>query len=141
MGHKGDYGKRQVENYIYLGQRYSSRDKNQDKEIQRRITARWTAFGKHRDIFKGNSGTCLKTQIYNSCVVPAMTYGAEIWALTTRAKNKPAAAQTKMERSMLNSTYRDRKTNIWVREKTKVPDAIEQVKRRTWTWAGHVIRI
>ena len=28
-----------VESYIYLGQRYSTRDKNQDKEIQRRITA------------------------------------------------------------------------------------------------------
>ena len=31
-----------------------------DKEIQRRITAGWTAFANHRDIFKGNIGTCLK---------------------------------------------------------------------------------
>ena len=31
-------------------------------------------------------------------------------ALTIRAKNKLAAAQTKMERSMLNITYRDKKT-------------------------------
>ena len=76
-----------VESYIYLGQRYSTRDKNQDKEIQRRITARWTAFAKHRDIFKGNIGTCLKRQIYNSCVLPAMTYGAETWALTTHASS------------------------------------------------------
>ncbi|KAK2177429.1 hypothetical protein NP493_598g01029 [Ridgeia piscesae] len=51
--------------------------KNQDKEIQRRITAGWTAFAKHRDIFKGNIGTCLKRQVYNSCVLPTMTYGAE----------------------------------------------------------------
>ncbi len=28
-----------VESYIYLGQTYSTRDKNKDKEIQRRITA------------------------------------------------------------------------------------------------------
>ena len=40
-----------VESYIYPGQRYSTRDKNQDKEIQRKITAGWTAFDKHRDIF------------------------------------------------------------------------------------------
>ncbi len=53
--------------------RYSTRDKNQDKEIQRRITAGWRAFVKHRDIFKGNIGTCLKRQVYNSCVLPAMT--------------------------------------------------------------------
>ena len=87
-----------VESYIYLGQRYSTRDKNQDKEIQRRITAGWTAFAKHRDIFKGNIGTCLKRQVYNSCVLPAMTYGAKTWAFTTQAKNKVAAVQTKMER-------------------------------------------
>ncbi|KAK2171627.1 hypothetical protein NP493_1050g01003 [Ridgeia piscesae] len=52
------------ENYIYLGQRYSTRDKNQDKKIQRKITAEWIAFAKHRDIFKGKIGTCLKRQVY-----------------------------------------------------------------------------
>ncbi|KAK2175501.1 hypothetical protein NP493_728g01077 [Ridgeia piscesae] len=51
-----------IESYIYLGQRYSTRDKNQDTEIQRRITAGWTAFAKLRDIFKGNNGTCFKRQ-------------------------------------------------------------------------------
>ena len=60
---------------------------------------------------------------------------------TSQANNKLAATQTKMERSMLNITYRDRKTNILVREKTKVTDVIEQVRRRKWTWAGHVSRI
>ena len=43
-----------VESYVYLEQRYSTRDKNQDNEIQRKITAGWTAFAKHRDIFKSN---------------------------------------------------------------------------------------
>ena len=94
-------------------------------KIQRRDTAGWTVFAKHRDIFEGNIGTCLKRQVYNSCVLPAMTYGAETWALTTQAKNKLAAAQTKIERSILNITYRDRKINIWLREKTQVTDLIE----------------
>ena len=51
-----------VESHIYLGQRHSTRDKNQDKEIQRRIMAGWTTFAKHRDIFKGYIVTCLKRQ-------------------------------------------------------------------------------
>ncbi|MEG7521924.1 MAG: hypothetical protein M3H12_02325, partial [Chromatiales bacterium] len=127
-----------VESYVYLGQRYTIRDKIQDKEIQRRITAGLAAFAKHRDIFKGNFGTCLKRQVYNSCVLPAMTYGAETWALANQAKNKLTAAQSKMERSMLNITYRDGKTNIWVRERSKVIDVMEQVGRRKWTWAGHI---
>ena len=68
----------------------------------------------------GNIGTCLKRQAYTSCLLPEMTYGAETWALIKQAKNKLAATQTKMERSMVNITYRDRKTNIWEIEKAKV---------------------
>ncbi|KAK2185197.1 hypothetical protein NP493_243g02044 [Ridgeia piscesae] len=60
-----------VESYIYRKQRYSTRDKNKkDREIQRRVSAGWTAFAKYLDIFKGNIGTCLKRQVYNSCIVP-----------------------------------------------------------------------
>ena len=100
-----------VPGYVYLGQHYSLREKNQDKEIQRRIMAGWAAYAKHRDIFKSNLAICLKRQVYNSCVLPAVTYGAETWTLTKQAQNKLAAAQTKMERSMLNITYKDRRTN------------------------------
>ena len=41
-----------VPGYVYLGQHYSLKEKNQDKEIQRRIMAGWAAYAKHRDIFK-----------------------------------------------------------------------------------------
>ena len=58
-----------------------------------------------------------------------MTYGAETWTLTKQAQNKLAAAQTKMETSMLNITFKDRKTNIWVRERTKVIDIISNVSK------------
>ena len=101
--------------YVYLGQHYSLNENNQDKEIQRRIMAGWAAYAKHRDIFKSNIAICLKRQVYNSCVLPAMTYGADTWSLTKQAQNKLAAVQTKMERSMLNITYKDRRTNIWVK--------------------------
>ena len=82
--------------------------------------ARWTAYSKHRDLFESIVAICLNRQVYNSCVLPDTTYGAEKWNLTKQAQNKLTAAQTKMERSMLNTTYKDRKTNIWVRERTKV---------------------
>ena len=65
-----------VESYIYLGQIYSTRDKIQDKEIQRRLTTGWTAFVRHHGI--------LKRQVYNSFVLPAMTYFADIWAFKQR---------------------------------------------------------
>ena len=46
-----------------------------------------------------------------------------------------------MERSILNITYKDKKTNKWIREQTKVVDILETIKkRRKWTWAGHICR-
>ena len=62
-----------------------------------------------------------------------MTHGTETRTLTKQAQNKLAAAQTKMERSMLNITYKDRKTNIWVMEGTKVIDIINSVRRMKWS--------
>ncbi|KAK2182441.1 hypothetical protein NP493_353g01008 [Ridgeia piscesae] len=62
-----------------------TKSKTRRFNIQRRITAGWTAFAKHSDMFKGNIGTCLKIKAYNSCILPAMTYGAETRALTTHA--------------------------------------------------------
>ena len=93
----------------------------------------WAAYAKHRDIFKSNLAICLKTHVYNSCVLPAMTYGAESWTPTKQAQNKFAAAQTKMERSMLNITYKNRRTNIWVRERTKLIDTIYTVRQMKWS--------
>ena len=84
---------------------------------------------------------CVSVCVSNSCVLPAMTYCAETWAFTTQAKNTLTNAQINIEKSMLNTKYRDRKTNIWVREKTKVTDVIEHIRRRKWTWAGHDSRI
>ena len=130
-----------VQGYMYLGQHYSVKEKNKDKAIHRRIMADWAAYAKHRDISKGNIAICLKRQVYNSCVLPAMPYCAETWTLTKQAQNKLAAAQTKMETSMLNITYKDRRTNIWVRVRRKVIDIINTVRKMKWSWAGHINRL
>ena len=37
-----------VQGYVYLGQHYSLKEKNQDKEIQRRIMAGWAANAKRQ---------------------------------------------------------------------------------------------
>ena len=74
-------------------------------------------------------------------MLPAMAYGAETWTLTKQVQNKLAAAQTKMERSMLKITYKDRRTNIWVRERTKLIDIIYTVRKMKWSWAGHINRL
>ena len=42
---------------------------------------------------------------------------------------------------MLNITYKDRRTNIWVRERTKLIDIIYTVRKMKLSWAGHINRL
>ena len=40
---------------------------------------------------------------------------------------------------MLNATYKHRRTNIWVRERTKVIDLISNdVRKMKWSYTGHI---
>ena len=38
--------------------------------------AGWAAYAKYRDLFKSNLSICLTRHVFNTCVLPAMTYGA-----------------------------------------------------------------
>ena len=58
------------------------------------------------------------------------------WTLTKQ--HTLAATHTKTERSMLNITFNDRRTNIWVRERTKIIDIISNVRGMKWFWEGHI---
>ena len=129
-----------VSEYIYLGQRFTLTERNQDNEIRRRIKTGWQTFGRYSHFMKGNLPLCLKKKVYDQCILPSMTYASETWSLTTKMERKLAAAQHNMERSMLNITYKDRKTNKWIREQTKVKDIMKVIKQRKWKWAGHVSR-
>jgi len=43
---------------------------------------------------KGTLPTCLNRKVFNQCILPAMTYGAETWKLTPK---EIVAAQYNME--------------------------------------------
>jgi len=55
-------------------------------------------------------------------------------------KNTFSAVQHNMERNVLNITYTDRDTNMWMREQTKVMGIMEIIKNRKWTWTSHISR-
>ncbi|XP_042858876.1 uncharacterized protein LOC122244992 [Penaeus japonicus] len=67
-----------VQNYIYLGQLISANSTSTEQEIKRRITIGWQAFGRASTIFKNKDiSLILKRQVYNQCILPTVTYGAE----------------------------------------------------------------
>ena len=57
------------------------------------------------------------------------------------SKEQASSRTNKDEKEYIKHHIPRRKTNIWVREKTKVTEVIEHVRRRRWTWTVHVSRI
>ncbi|CAH2268473.1 jg16903 [Pararge aegeria aegeria] len=111
-----------------------------EKEIDRRIQLGWGAFGKLRRVFSSPIPQCLKTKVFDQCVLPVMTYGAETWTLTARLIHKLQVAQRAMERAMLGISLRDKIRNEVIRQRTKVTDIAFRVSVLKWQWAGHVCR-
>ncbi|CAG9103041.1 unnamed protein product [Plutella xylostella] len=129
-----------VDQYPYLGQVIRLGKSNFDKEVARRIQLGWAAFGKLRHIFTENIPQCLKTKVFNQCVLPVMTYGAETWCFTKGLIHKLSVAQRAMERAMLGVSLRDRIRNEEIRRRTKVTDIAKRISTLKWQWAGHVAR-
>lgn len=129
-----------VDHYVYLGQIVQLGRSNFDKEVARRIQLGWAAFGKLRDIFSSKIPQCLKTQVFDQCVLPVMTYGAETWSLTVGLLEKLRVTQRAMERAMLGVSLRDRIRNTEIRQRTKVTDIARRICKLKWQWAGHIAR-
>ena len=128
-----------VKEYVYLGQLLTG-DPDHEKEIYRRIKLGWSAYGRHCQILTGSLPLSLKRKVYNHCILPVLTYGAETWRLTKKLENKLRTAQRAMERKILGLTLRDRKRAVWIREQTGIADILVDIKRKKWSWAGHVMR-
>ena len=137
----GDTIIERVDSYVYLGHKLKLGLDNQTAEVKRRIGLGWAAFGKLRQIFKSKMNNSLKRKVFDSCVLPVLTYGAETLTLTRASENKLRVTQRAMERSMLGITLRDKMTNQWIRQQTKVVDVMEEIASLKWNWAGHIARM
>lgn len=107
----GDSEIKETYMYKYLGHEIQIGKNNQTHEIQRRIGLGWAAFGKLREVFKSNIPICLKRKVYDQCVLPVITYGAETLTLTKKSAENLRVGQRAMERAMLGITRRDRIPN------------------------------
>ena len=79
--------------------------------------------------------------MFDACILPVLTYGAETLPLTKASENKLRIAQRAMERSMLGISLRDKITNQWIRQQTKIVDVMERISSLKWNWAGHIARM
>lgn len=136
----GDQPLEKVVHYIYLGQKITTTKDRMKEEISRRIKMAWIAFGKLSNSLTSELPNTLKRKLYDQCILPVLTYGAETWSLTKKHAQRIARTQRAHERRMLGIKLSDRKTNEWIREQTKITEVMERAAELKWRWAGHVAR-
>ena len=86
-----------VEQYKYLGQTIALKDRTRN-EVQLRIKAGWTVFGKYKEIFQNiEIPLCLKRKVFNQCPVPTMIYGSQKRPLTKYIFIKIEVCKIKMK--------------------------------------------
>lgn len=130
-----------VTEFIYLGRNLSFQN-NQSEEIERRIANTWKRYWQLKHIFKNKRISIkLKCRVFDACLLPILTYGAQTWALTKKDILKLKTTQRKMERSMLHLRLIEKTTNKDLRNMTKIRDVIRHAKKLKWEWAGHVMRL
>ena len=106
------------------------------RDVQERVKAGWRKWGEANAVMKDKRmGMRLKIKVYQTVVRPALTYGAQCWALNKRDERRLEVTEMNMLRVL-----RDRLRNK-VRERTGVQENIVKVVERSkMRWYGHVVR-
>ncbi|KAH1028359.1 hypothetical protein HUJ05_001719 [Dendroctonus ponderosae] len=88
----------QVYSYKYLGHEIRLGRDNQTCEIGGRTGLIWAAFGKLSYILRSDIPMCLKRRVFDQCILPVVTYGAETLTLTKNTANKIRVAHEAWEK-------------------------------------------
>jgi hypothetical protein len=136
----GDTEIERVDNYVYLGQNITA-EHNIRREITRRNRVGWNSFNSIKTVLIATTDKSLRSQLFNSTVLPAMSYGSETWSLTKADETRLAVAERAMERRMLKISIRDKIKNETIRETSGVQDIVLETRRSKMRWAGHVARM
>ena len=133
----------EVDSFTYLGREINTM-KELEPELLRRQRAGWAAFHRIEPIMRNSTDVQLKANLFNSTVLPALTYAGETWAFTEKTERRLRTTQANIERRMLGLTLREQREqnlhNTDIRQKTQVKDAVQHVNHSKHRWAGHVMR-
>ncbi|KAG7674157.1 hypothetical protein KSW81_005993 [Nannochloris sp. 'desiccata'] len=130
-----------VEHAKYLGSWYSNNG-SIEKEINVRVGAAWGAGRKLGPILRAKKVSIKsKVHMYQSLVLPILTYGAESWPLTTALTAKLEPYHQCQLRAILGLSWRDMVSNKEVHERLKTVSMEECCRRQRMLWMGHVVRM
>ncbi|KAK6749514.1 hypothetical protein RB195_001867 [Necator americanus] len=129
--------------YVYLGRELNMMN-DLTSELGRRRRAAWGAYKSIEDVVKKTRNTHLRAHIFNTTVLPALTYASETWAFRKQEENAVSIIEGAIERVKLGvfrfMQARDGIRSSLLRQRSKIRDAVAFAKESKITWAGHVMR-
>ncbi|KAE9416385.1 hypothetical protein Angca_007533, partial [Angiostrongylus cantonensis] len=107
--------------------------------------AAWGAFKSIEDVVKRTKNTRLRTHLFDSTVLPDLTYVSETWSLCKQDERSLSVIERSVDRTMLGVS-RFTQVRDWIgssnlRQRSKIKDAVLYAKHSQIRWAGHVMRM
>ncbi|KAE9417351.1 hypothetical protein Angca_003448, partial [Angiostrongylus cantonensis] len=107
--------------------------------------AAWGAFKSIEDVVKRTKNTRLCAHLFDSTVLPALTYASETWSLRKQDERSLSVIERAVERTMLGvsrfTQIRDGIRSSDLCQRSKIGDAVLYAKQSKIRWAGHVMRV
>ena len=129
--------------YVYLGREINMMN-DLAPELSRRKRAAWGAYKNIEGVVKKTKNIRLRAHLFDSAVLPALTYASETWTLRRQDEHAVSVIQRAVERTMLGVTlYTQVQRGIRsseLRQRSKIRDAAVFAKESKIRWAGHVMR-
>ncbi|KAE9418969.1 hypothetical protein Angca_008116, partial [Angiostrongylus cantonensis] len=105
----------------------------------------WGAFKRIEDAVKVTKNTRLCAHLFDSTVLPPLTYALETWSLCKQDERPLSVIERAVERTMLGVSrfthVRDSIRSSDLRQRSKIKDAVLFAKQSKMRWAGVVMRM
>ena len=112
-------------------------------ELSRRRRAAWGAFKSIEDVVKRTKNNRLRAHLFDSTVLPALTYASETWSLPKQDEISLSVIERAVERALLGvsriTQVREGIRSSDLRRRSKIKDAPLHAKMSKIRWAGHVM--
>ncbi|KAE9416338.1 hypothetical protein Angca_006494, partial [Angiostrongylus cantonensis] len=103
------------------------------------------AWGAFKSRVKRTKNTRLRAHVFDSTVLPALTYASETWSLRKQPERSLSVIERAVERTMLgvcrSTKVSDEIRGSDLRQPPKIKDAVLYAKQSKIRWVGHVMRM